>query len=64
MAATLWLGAHPGDYATVAAFLGDSVKTVEKFYARGEGAAAARMFAEVLETIDPTLQSYLRESRT
>ncbi len=64
VAATLWLAAHPGDYATVAAFLGDSPKTVEKFYARGEGAASARLFAEVLETIDPTLESFLRESRT
>lgn len=64
VAATLWLAAHPGDYATVAAFLGDSPKTVEKFYARGEGAAAAHLFADVLETIDPTLKSYLRESRT
>lgn len=59
VAATLWLAAHPGDYATVAAFLCDSVKTVEKFYARGEGAAAARLFAEVLEALDPTLKSYL-----
>ncbi|MGR3504416.1 MAG: hypothetical protein ACU0B7_00925 [Paracoccaceae bacterium] len=60
VAATLWLAAHPGDYATVAAFLCDSVKTVEKFYARGEGAAAARLFAEVLEALDPTLKSYLQ----
>ena len=42
VAATIWLAANPGDYATVAAFLCDSVKTVEKFYARGEGAAAAK----------------------
>jgi integrase len=62
VAATLWLAAHPGDYATVAAFLGDSVKTVEKFYARGEGAAAARLFAEVLESLDPTLGSFLKRS--
>jgi integrase len=62
VAATLWLAAHPGDYATVAAFLGDSVKTVEKFYARGEGAAAARLFAEVLESLDPTLDSFLKRS--
>jgi len=38
VAATLWLAANPGDYATVAAFLGDSIRTVEQFYARGEGA--------------------------
>jgi integrase len=62
VAATLWLAAHPGDYATVAAFLGDSVKTVEKFYARGAGAAAARLFAEVLESLDPTLDSFLKRS--
>ena len=58
--ATLWLAAHPGDYATVAAWLGDSVRTVEKFYARGEGAAAMTLFAEVLESVDPTLGAYLR----
>jgi integrase len=60
--ATLWLAAHPGDYATVAAFLGDKVSTVEKFYARGEGAAAAKLFAEVLESLDPTLDSFLKRS--
>ena len=63
VAATLWLAANPGDYATVAAFLGDSVKTVEKFYARGEGAAAAKLFAQVLESIDPTLNAFLRRSK-
>jgi len=63
VAATLWLAANPGDYATVAAFLGDSVKTVEKFYARGEGAAAAKLFAQVLESTDPTLSAYLNRSR-
>lgn len=60
VAATLWLAANPGDYATVAAFLGDSTSTVEKFYARGEGAAAAKLFAEVLESIDPTLNAFLK----
>ncbi len=63
VAATLWLAANPGDYATVAAFLGDSVKTVENFYARGEGAAAAKLFAQVLEGIDPTLNAFLRRSK-
>ncbi|WP_432256611.1 hypothetical protein [Limimaricola sp. AA108-03] len=62
VAATLWLAAHPGDYATVAAFLGDSPKTVEKFYARGEGAAAAKLFGEVLESLDPTLEAFLKRS--
>lgn len=61
VAATLWLAANPGDYATVAAFLGDSISTVEKFYARGEGAAAARLFADVLESIDPTLNAFLKK---
>ncbi|MBL3705852.1 hypothetical protein GI582_24425 [Sulfitobacter sp. BDSS02] len=60
VAATIWLAANPGDYATVAAFLCDSVKTVEKFYARGEGAAAAKLFAEALEALDPTLKSYMK----
>lgn len=62
VAATLWLAANPGDYATVAAFLGDSISTVEKFYARGEGAAAARLFADVIESIDPTLGAFLKRS--
>ena len=63
VAATLWLAANPGDYATVAAFLCDKVKTVEKFYARGEGAAAAKLFAQVLESVDPTLNAFLRRSK-
>jgi hypothetical protein len=58
--ATIWLAANPGDYATVAAFLCDKVSTVEKFYARGEGAAAAKLFAEALEALDPTLESFLK----
>ncbi len=62
VAATLWLAVNPGDYATVAAFLGDSIATVEKFYARGEGAAAARLFADVIESIDPTLSAFLKRS--
>jgi hypothetical protein len=62
VAATLWLAANPGDYATVAAFLGDKVGTVEKFYARGEGAAAARLFAGVIESLDPTLNAFLKRS--
>ncbi len=60
VAATIWLAANPGDYATVAAFLCDKISTVEKFYARGEGAAAAKLFAEALEALDPTLESFLR----
>lgn len=58
--ATIWLAANPGDYETVAAFLCDKVSTVEKFYARGEGAAAAAMFAEALEALDPTLEAFLK----
>ncbi|MAM24968.1 MAG: hypothetical protein CML55_06240 [Rhodobacteraceae bacterium] len=64
VAATLWLGVNPGDYATVAAFLGDSISTVEQFYARGEGAAAAKLFAGVIETVDPTLNAFLKRSPT
>lgn len=62
VAVTLWLAVNPGDYATVAAFLGDTLATVEKFYARGEGAAAARLFAEVVENLDPTLGAFLKRS--
>lgn len=60
--ATLWLAAHPGDYATVAALLCDSIRTVEKFYARGDGQAAMKLFAGVLEGLDPTLAAYLKET--
>lgn len=62
--ATIWLAANPGDYATVAAFLCDKISTVEKFYARGEGAAAAALFADALEALDPTLGTFLKRSRT
>ena len=53
--ATIYLAKHPGDYAVVAALLCDSPRTVEKFYARGEGRAAMELFAQVLEELDPTL---------
>ena len=52
--ATLYLAKHPGDYAVVAALLCDSPRTVEKFYARGEGRAAMELFAQVLAELDPT----------
>jgi len=53
--ATIYLARHPGDYPVVAALLCDSLRTVEKFYARGEGRAAMELFAQVLEELDPTL---------
>ncbi|SDY83888.1 phage integrase family protein [Citreimonas salinaria] len=49
VAATIFLARHPGQYGTVADLLGDRPETVEAFYARGAGHAAARIFAEVLE---------------
>ena len=52
--ATIYLAKHPGDYAVVAALLCDGLRTVEKFYARGEGRAAMELFAQVLAEIDPT----------
>ncbi|MDV7141756.1 hypothetical protein R3X27_03575 [Tropicimonas sp. TH_r6] len=55
VAATIYLAKHPGAYEVVAALLGDSVRTVEKFYARGEGRAAMEMFAEVLAELNPNL---------
>ncbi|KRS16919.1 tyrosine-type recombinase/integrase [Roseovarius indicus] len=55
VAATLYLAVHPGDYHVVAALLCDELKTVEHFYARGEGRAAAELFAQVLEDLHPTL---------
>ena len=55
VAATLYLAKNPGDYAVVAALLADSLRTVETFYARGEGRAAMDLFAEVLTELDPTL---------
>lgn len=55
VAATIYLARHPGDYAVVAALLADSLRTVETFYARGEGRAAMDLFAQVLTELDPTL---------
>lgn len=56
VAATIYLARHPGQYGTVADLLGDRPETVEAFYARGAGHAAARLFAEVLEELDPSLK--------
>ena len=56
VAATVFLAHHPGKYEAVADLLGDRLETVEAFYARGAGQAAARLFAEVLEELDPTLK--------
>lgn len=56
VAATVFLARHPGQYGTVADLLGDRLETVEAFYARGAGHAAAKLFAEVLEELDPTLK--------
>ena len=59
--ATLHLAVHPGDYAVVAALLCDSVRTVEKFYARGEGRAAADLFLETLMQVHPEIAALLRK---
>jgi integrase len=56
VAATVFLARHPGKYGAVADLLGDRPETVEAFYARGAGQAAARLFAEVLEELDPSLK--------
>lgn len=56
VAATIFLAQYPGQYGAVADLLGDRPETVEAFYARGAGQAAARLFAEVLEELDPTLK--------
>lgn len=56
VAATMLLARHPGQYGAVADLLGDRPETVEAFYARGAGQAAARLFAEVLEELDPNLK--------
>ncbi|MGR3270490.1 hypothetical protein [Thalassococcus profundi] len=53
--ATIYLARHPGGYAVVAALLADKLRTVEQFYARGDGRAAMQLFAEVLVDLDPTL---------
>ena len=58
--ATIFLARHPGQYGTVADLLGDRPETVEAFYARGAGHAAARLFAEVLEKLDPGLKLHRR----
>jgi hypothetical protein len=55
VAATLYLAVHPGGYGVVAALLCDKLRTVEKFYMRGEGRAAAELFADVVEELYPAL---------
>lgn len=59
--ATLHLAVHPGDYAVVAALLCDSVRTVEKFYARGDGRAAVDLLFETLKSIHPEVAAMLRK---
>lgn len=56
VAATILLARHPGRYGVVADLLGDRPETVEAFYSRGAGQAAARLFAEVMEELDPNLK--------
>lgn len=56
VAATVFLARHPGNYGAVADLLGDRPETVEAFYSRGAGQAAARLFAEVMEELDPNLK--------
>lgn len=51
--ATLYLAAHPGDYATVASLLGDKEDTVRAFYGHETGRAASQRFREVLERAHP-----------
>jgi hypothetical protein len=58
--ATLHLSVNPGDYEVVAALLGDSVRTVEKFYSRGEGRAAVDIFAETLAQLDPEVAALMK----
>ncbi|WP_273525166.1 tyrosine-type recombinase/integrase [Rhodosalinus sediminis] len=55
VAATLYLAVHPGGYDVVAALLCDTVRSVENFYVRGEGRAAAELFASVVEELAPGL---------
>ncbi|WP_333834913.1 hypothetical protein [Rubrimonas sp.] len=40
-------------YATIAALLPDSLKTVEQFYIRGDGRRAAELFAETIAMFNP-----------
>ncbi len=56
VAATMFLARHPGQYGVVADLLGDRPETIEAFYARGAGHAAAQLFAETLEELDPNLK--------
>ena len=60
--ATLHLAIHPGDYAVVAALLCDSIRTIEKFYARGEGRAAADLFIETLVQLHPDVAALFKEA--
>ena len=60
--ATLHLAVHPGDYAVVAALLCDLFRTVEKFYARGEGRAAADLFIKTLAELHPDVAALFRKA--
>lgn len=53
---TLLLARRPGAYGVAADLIGDDPKTLRRFYARGEGAAATQMFAEILEEISPAIR--------
>ncbi|WP_417809880.1 hypothetical protein [Thioclava sp.] len=54
--ATLYIAQYPGAYGVVADLLCDKIGTVEAFYSRGAGREASRLFAEVIQRLDPTLQ--------
>jgi integrase len=60
--ATLHLAVHPGDYAVVAALLCDSIRTVEKFYARGEGRGAADLFIATLAQLHPEVAALIKKA--
>jgi hypothetical protein len=60
--ATLHLAVHPGDYSVVAALLCDSFRTVEKFYSRGEGRAAADLFIKTLAELHPDVAALFKKA--
>jgi integrase len=58
--ATLYLAVKPGDYGVVADLLANTVAVVRKFYTRGQGRAAAELFARTIATLNPEAGALLR----
>ena len=59
--ATLVLAIHPGNFALVAAILGDTEETVRRHYGRDSGERAAIQMREVLLAKHPAIFRQLKK---